>query len=116
MSIDKKITLLKKSDLLKTIGHLIVNSEFPHQFIYADEFDYFNFKISQSNLGFSVSCWLNNSCSYQLNGMFFSSGTLIGVPLLIASNAPVKSRIEEFFNIDLAEITLFEMGSALCHS
>ncbi len=64
---------------------------------YRDEFDQFRMRVEKSNVGYSVSCMLNNSVSYQLNGRHFPGLTQIGTVMLIAAGAPKSQTINGFF-------------------
>ena len=64
---------------------------------YKDSFDEFWLLIQPSNLGYQVSCTLNNRQAYQLNNRFFTRSEKIGSAVLIAACAPQGETIESFF-------------------
>lgn len=66
---------------------------------YADQYDEFQMLIQPSTAGFSMSCRLNGSQSYQLSGLFFKGFAMIGEAMLIAADAPKDKTVAEFFEI-----------------
>lgn len=101
--LDTNTIELSKSDLLLSLDEI---NEFPRKMgatggltrvFYKDEHDAFAMLLQPSNLGFSVSCRLNNRQSFQLNGVTWSGFSKIGSIMLSASNAPKQMKIEDFF-------------------
>lgn len=64
---------------------------------YQDDHDSFEMLLTDSNRGFSVSCRLNNSQSYQLNGQFFAGASAIGQVMLVAAGANYGDDYVAFF-------------------
>ena len=64
---------------------------------YQDQYDEFWLLIQPSNLGYQISCTLNNRQAYQLNNRFFNRSEKIGAAMLIAAGAPKGATIESFF-------------------
>lgn len=70
---------------------------------YTDEFDIFEMRLERTTRGYSVSCRLNNSQSYQLNTRFFDWSLPIGIPMMVAANATwpagryAEDVVREFF-------------------
>lgn len=64
---------------------------------YKDHYDEFWLLIQPSNLGYQVSCTLNNRQAYQLNNRFFTRSEMIGTAMLIAASAPKGETIASFF-------------------
>jgi hypothetical protein len=64
---------------------------------YQDKFDLYEMRIQRSNIGYTVSCRLNDKHSHQLNGKFFVGSKPLGEIMLIAAAAPSDETIDTFF-------------------
>lgn len=97
--------------LLRPIGELFAlvenrpNRKGLPRMSYRDQYDHFAMRIERTTRGYTVSCMLNGSMSYQLNTKFFDRRLPIGVPMLYAANVKFNPfddarEIAKFFELN----------------
>ncbi|MBX8493141.1 hypothetical protein K5D42_25050 [Pseudomonas cichorii] len=65
--------------------------------VYKDAYDEFKLRVQATNRGYTVTGYLNNQPSHQLNGVLFGSGQCIGQAMLVAAGAPKGAKPDVFF-------------------